>query len=258
MNMIRSLPVLCGLSACLALLPTIVQADEWDKKTVVTISAPMEIPGVHLAGWGILPAGTYVFKLLSSQSNRHIVQIFSQDEKTVYATILAIPNYRLRVTDKTVITFHERPAGQPEALRAWFYPGRNYGEEFVYPKSKAMDLAKQTQNPILYTPAPLPLEVDKEDALAAPPLVAQLQQAPLAAISPKGEEVQLAAVVSAPPANEESNAREPLAAAQEPITQERAQTLPATAGNLQSLGILGLAALAVGILIRKSFKGSTE
>ena len=100
------------------------KADEWNRKTVITFSGPVEIPGVHLTGWGVLPAGTYVFKILDSQSDRHIVQIFNKDETEIYATILAIPNYRLRATDKTVITFRERPAGEPEALRAWFYPGR--------------------------------------------------------------------------------------------------------------------------------------
>src|ERR1035441_1302094 len=53
------------------------KADPWNKKTTVTFSGPVEIPGVHLAGWGVLPAGTYVFKILDSQSDRHIVQIFN-------------------------------------------------------------------------------------------------------------------------------------------------------------------------------------
>jgi len=102
------------------------RADDWNRKTTMTFSGPVEIPGVHLKGWGVLPAGTYVFKILDSQSDRHIVQIFNQDETIIYATILAIPNYRLQSTDKTVLTFRERPSGQPEALRAWFYPGRNW------------------------------------------------------------------------------------------------------------------------------------
>src|SRR6202050_9480 len=117
------------------------RADDWNRKTRITFSGPVEIPGVHLKGWAVLPTGTYVFKILDSQSDRHIVQIFSQDETIVYATILAIPNYRLRATDKTVVTFRERPAGEPEALRAWFYPGRNWGEEFVYPKARAIERA---------------------------------------------------------------------------------------------------------------------
>src|ERR1035438_7636194 len=108
---------------CLALTGAVfspaANADDWNRKTVFTFSGPVEIPGVHLKGWGVLPAGTYVFKVVDSSSDRHIVQIFSADEKTIYATILAIPNYRLKTTGKTVVTFSERPAGEPEALRAW-------------------------------------------------------------------------------------------------------------------------------------------
>ncbi len=87
--------------------------------------------------------------------------IFSEDKKTVYATVLAIPNYRLNVTGKTVITFRERPAGEPPALRAWFYPGRNWGEEFVYQKEVAVEIAKANNEAVLYTPAELPQEVSE-------------------------------------------------------------------------------------------------
>src|SRR5512141_1531188 len=148
---------------CLALLGAVLspsaKADEWNRKTKITFSGPVEIPGVHLKGWGVLPAGTYVFKIVDSMSDRHIVQIFNATETQVYATILAIPNYRLKATDKTVVTFRERPAGQPEALRAWFYPGRLWGEEFVYPKAKAIELAKVTNTPVLYTTAEIEPEV---------------------------------------------------------------------------------------------------
>src|SRR4030081_2777351 len=143
-----------------AILAPVAKADDVKKKTSVTFSGPVEIPGVHLQGWGVLPAGTYVFKILDSQSDRHIVQIFDKAETTVYATIVAMPNYRLKATAKTVVTFRERPAGQPEALRAWFYPGRNWGEEFVYPKAKAMELAKETNTPVLFTQVEIPLEVE--------------------------------------------------------------------------------------------------
>src|SRR5207253_11036015 len=114
------------------------------------------VPGV---GAQVLPAGTYVFKILDSLSDRHIVQIFNATEDHLYTTILAIPNYRLKATDKTVMTFKERAAGEPEAIRAWFYPGRQWGEEFVYPKEKAVALAKATNTPVLFTAAALPLEV---------------------------------------------------------------------------------------------------
>src|SRR5271154_1902681 len=159
MKILKSVPaVLCVAVMAAAISPSL-KADAWDKKTVITFSGPVEIPGVHLTGWGVLPAGTYVFKVLDSMSDRHIVQIFNKDETVIYATILAIPNYRLKATDKTVMTFRERPAGEPEALRAWFYPGKNWGEEFVYPKAKAIELAKTANAPVLFLAADVPLEV---------------------------------------------------------------------------------------------------
>lgn len=218
------------------------KADDWNRKTVVTFSGPVEIPGVHLQGWGVLPAGTYVFKILDSQSDRHIVQIFNKDETMIYATILAIPNYRLKATDKTVITFRERPAGEPEALRAWFYPGRNWGEEFVYPKAKAIELAKATNTPVLFTPAEIALEVATPIKSADEPLVVELKKAPIMAIQPTGEEVQLAQVVIPPPTqNEVANSA--------PASTVAEQTLPATASTLPLIGLLGLLALGGGLTL---------
>ena len=129
------LAVMLICAAVLSLnLPTGVKASDYDKKTTVTFSQPVEIPGV---GAQVLPAGTYVFRLVDSLSNRDIVQILNADETHVYATILAIPNYRLKPTSKTTLNFKERAAGSPEALRAWFYPGNTWGQEFVYPKARA-------------------------------------------------------------------------------------------------------------------------
>ena len=238
MNVFKTGTTVCCMALMGALLTPTVRADAWNRKTVVTFSGPVEIPGVHLQGWGVLPAGTYVFKILDSQSDRHIVQIFNKDETIVYATILAIPNYRLRATDKTVITFRERPAGQPEALRAWFYPGRNWGEEFVYPKAKAVELAKTTNLPVLFTPAEIPLEVAEPVKSVEAPVVAELKRAPVMAIQPTGEEVQLAQVVTRPPPQE-----------LEPVEIAQAQ-LPATASPLPLIGLFGLLALGGAFAIR--------
>lgn len=232
--------VCCITLAGFALAPA-ARADDWNKKTVLTFSGPVEIPGVHVKGWGILPAGTYVFKIVDSQSDRHIVQVFSQDEKTIYATILAIPNYRLKATDKTVITFTERPAGQPEALRAWFYPGRTSGEEFVYPKSRAMELARDSNMPVLYTAAEIPLEVAETTQTPDAPYVAQLRDAPVMAVKPTGDDLQLAEVVTVPPA-------EPEIVASMPTTS--AQTLPSTASPLGLMALLGMLALGGAMGLR--------
>ncbi len=109
--------------------PLIARAEQWDKETVVTFNSPIEVPGK------VLPRGTYVFKLASSQSDRQLVQILTQDQRQVLASIQAIPDYRLHPTDKAVISLQERPSGHPEALQSWFYPGDSYGVQFVYSES---------------------------------------------------------------------------------------------------------------------------
>jgi hypothetical protein len=216
-----SVAVLCIVFSSTAL------AQLWNKKTTVTFSGPVEIPGV---GAQVLPAGTYVFKLLDSQSNRHIVQVFNKEETHIYATILAIPNYRLKPTDKTVMTFAERAAGDPEAIRAWFYPGDNSGQEFVYPKKRAAELARITNQPVLYIPdevAPyLPPPVTRP---SEPPAVA-VTEAPVMAVRPSGEEVAMAEVVEPPPVQTAS--------------------LPKTAGSLPLVALLGLLSMTVGFSLK--------
>jgi LPXTG-motif cell wall-anchored protein len=160
-------------------------------------------------------------------ADRHVVQIFNQAEDHVFTTILAIPNYRLKATDKTVMTFKERGEGQPEAIRAWFYPGRAWGEEFVYPKARALELAKIVDEPVLATPVELPAPVEA------------LKVAPIVAVKPTGEEVAIAEVVQAPPVEVASSEPAPEVPA--------AAELPQTASHLPLVGLVGL--LSVGICL---------
>src|SRR5580765_3543015 len=104
----RSVKVACYVAAAVLLLAPGVRADEWNKKTILTFSGPIQIPGSTLA------AGTYVFKLADLEGNRHVVQVFDKDEKHIYATILAIPDQRLQPSDDPVVLFSERAAGSPQ------------------------------------------------------------------------------------------------------------------------------------------------
>jgi hypothetical protein len=205
-----------------------VSAQTWNKRTTVTFSGPVEIPG---AGAQVLPAGTYVFRLLDSQSDRHIVQIFNEDESHVYATILAIPNYRLQATDKTVMTFAERAAGEPQAIRAWFYPGDNSGQEFVYPKKRAVELAKITNQPVLYIPDEVAPNIVAQVKTATEPPVIALKEVPLKAVQPSGQDIAIAEVVVPPPV-------------------QTAARLPKTASDLPLLALVGFLCLSVAISIR--------
>jgi hypothetical protein len=234
MNRIKVVATIFCLSlAFLAFSPS-VKADGWNKKTVVTFSQPVEIPGGI-----VLPAGTYVIKLLDSLSNRHIVQIFNQDQTHIYATILAIPNWRLDVTDKTVMTFGERAAGDPQAIRSWFYPGDNFGQEFVYPKRRAVELAKITNLPILAMPTELESEITKPAKSVDDEPVVALKHAPLTAVKPTGEEVEIAQVITPPPAQQKLTAD----------ATERMEQLPQTASLLPLFGLIGLLSLGAGFAL---------
>lgn len=199
-----------------------------NKKTTVTFSGRFEIPGVSAQ---VLPAGTYVFRLLDSMSDRNIVQIFNKDESHIYATILAIPNYRLKATDKTVINFAERAAGEPQAIRAWFYPGDNWGQEFVYPKWKAVELAKIAKLPVLYIPDALAPNLVAPVRTATEPPVIALKEVPIMAVRPSGEDVAIAEVVEAPP-------------------MQTAAHLPKTATDLPLMAMIGLLCVGLGISLR--------
>jgi hypothetical protein len=139
----RVLKAVCCAAVLTAMLAPAARADEWNKKTILTFSGAVQVPGATL------PAGSYVFKLADIPGNRHVVQVFDKDEKKIYTTILAIPNDRLEATDKPVVLFAERASGSPQAVKVWYYPGDRIGDEFVYPKSQAMRIAKETHSRVL-------------------------------------------------------------------------------------------------------------
>jgi len=214
------------LALCIGLVVVVLpaNADQWDKATTVTFRAPVELPNI------VLQPGTYVFRLLDTPGNRHVVQVFNAEETQLYTTILAIPNYRMKPADKTLMPFEERAAGKPEAMHAWFYPGDNFGQEFVYPKAKAIELAKETQAPVLAAEV-TPNETPK-----------QLLEAPILTVNPYKEFAQKFELQP-----------------QEPITWETAPLrvpapepveLPHTASPVPLIGLLGLASSALAGALR--------
>jgi hypothetical protein len=217
---------LVGLGA-LATVPD-AKADPWNQKTILTFSGPVQIPGQ------VLPAGTYVFKLANA-SSRHIVQVFNKDENHVYGTFLAIPDYRMRPSDKTIIRFDERAAGEPQAIKAWFYPGRSYGHEFVYPKKEAVALASSNHTPVPAMPTELTPDAVKQDAALNSPEVMALIIAPLKAEEPNGTEVELAE------AFEPADAHAP---------EQLPEQLPKTATPLPLVGLVGILLLGTAATLR--------
>jgi hypothetical protein len=226
----RALVFALNVIVCCAMLSTTASAQQgWDKKTMVTFSQPVEIPGISAQ---VLPAGTYVFRLMDSPADRHIVQIFSKDEKHLFANILAIPNWRLKPTDKTVMTFSERKAGEPQAIRAWFYPGDNFGQEFVYPKKKAVELAKVANLPVLFIPDEVAPNIVAPVTEVSAPAVVALVRAPVRAVEPAGREIPVEEVVQPPPVR-------------------TAAALPKTASTVPLLALMGCMCLVTGYSLQR-------
>jgi len=136
MNIKLNALCLGGILALSSFLSQPAKADEWNKRTEFQFSAPVEIPGKVLA------AGKYVFELADSQSDRNIVQVFSEDSdghESLAATILAVPAYTANTPDKPIVRFEERHSGSREAVKSWFYPGDNSGWAFVYSKGETAE-----------------------------------------------------------------------------------------------------------------------
>jgi len=198
---------------------------EWTKRTFITIDQPMEVPGGT-----VLQPGRYLMRLLDSPSERHVVQFMNDKETHVFATVHAINNYRLTPTGKTVISFYEMPAGQPEAIRAWFYPGDNFGQEFVYKKHRGDELAQTTKQTI---------QTEEENEVAEVP--AEPAPAPVADVvaAPSPEPAPVVIAQNEPPA--------PPA----PVEQEPApQTLPQTASDIPLLALMGLLSVGAAFGVR--------
>ena len=225
---LRTLAAAVGILGCAGVVAVhSARADQWDKKTILTVNEPVQVKDT------LLEPGQYVLKLLDSQNDRHIVQIYNGDQTHLIGTVMAIPNYRIQPTGKSRFTFWETPPGSAKALRAWFYPGDNFGQEFTYPKhliQLASNTTTTTQTTVAATPPPpeqvATVEQTRTQATVEPP--------------PPDQPVEIAQNTPPPP---------PAPAAQpEPTPEPVPQTLPKTGspyplfglGGLLSLGLYGL------------------
>jgi hypothetical protein len=235
---------------CIALVPCTSKADEWDKKTIFTFSAPVEVPG------RVLTPGTYVFKLLNSSSDRHIVQIFDKGERHLIGTFLAVPDYRMTPPDKPLITFEERAAGAPEAIKAWFYPGDNYGNEFVYPKTRAVQLAQQSQQNVPSMSNTLSSNITTATQDQNSQKVNEMKETTISAEKPSGDEVGVAEVFliiapATPPEPPPTPVHTLVALVDAPPASSSSGELPKTASPLPLLECIGALSLVGGLLLRK-------
>ena len=127
----------CGLG--LAFVIPQVRADEQNQLTNLTLNEPTEIPG-H-----VLSPGTYTFKLVNTNNGEDTVEVRDQSGH-VDGVFLTIPDYRMKLAGKTIVTFSERPDGAPAALKAWLYPAKTLATDSFIRRVQRISLPGPTMS----------------------------------------------------------------------------------------------------------------
>jgi LPXTG-motif cell wall-anchored protein len=207
------------------------KADQWDKRTILTVNQPIQVRDTYLE------PGQYVFKLLNSSSDRHIVQIFNADQSHIINTVLAIPKERAYPTGDSQFMFYETPPGTARAMRAWFYPGDTIGQEFPYPKHlHELAMVRNSSESIATTQTTQP----QTQAMTEESVEQQ-----------KTEETQpVETAQSTPPPPPPEQAPAPAAQPDNSANREQPAELPKTGSPYPLIGLSGLALLGLSSVLR--------
>lgn len=244
MHKIRLFAVAITCAAMLSVLAPSISASVWDKRTTVTFSGAVEVPGT------VLQPGRYIMKLVDSPADRHIVQFSNERENHVFATVLAIPAYRQTPSDKTIFTFYEAPVGEPQAMRTWFYPGDNTGQEFVYPKARLAALLAGANHgngfsTVREIEPPVSAKIEESAEPVAPPATPEVSSddSALPATEPQSDNQPVTIAQNTAPAP-------PSDQAADKSTDDSNQTLPKTASNFWEIALLGLGSITIAAGVR--------
>jgi len=251
MKTIRTLGLIFSIGLICCAVNRTARADEWDKLSIITFGTTVQVPGAVLA------PGTYQFMLADSPSDRNIVQIFQHDRQQLVTTVLAVPDYRVRPEEGETIRLAERPAGQPPAVATWFYPGDNFGQQFVYSRSQMQQTAQlnaqQTDQtpatttpaqPDTTTPAATQTTAPQTDSTpaATPAAPAQTDQTPATTTTPDNSSMQAQPTTATPapaPASTDTN------------STTNSNTLPKTASPLPLVGLIGVLFVGGAIALKR-------
>ena len=232
----------CALAILVSLsLGTAFAQGPVDQRTYFTFSAPFELPGGKT-----LPAGRYTFKIVDSPSNRHVVQILSEDGSQVHATVLAIPAQRLDPPNEPEVRFMETASNMPPAIRTWWYPGRTIGHEFIYPKDQAKRLAARQREAVLTVKTDVTTTETMQTAdlarIDAAGVEAAISAETAAAEVARGTETAVTTAAQAT-TTAARTAVDTTARAVETVTETPRTSLPRTSTVLPLVGLIGLASL---------------
>ena len=164
-----------------------------DRAVYFTFDQPVAIPGQTL------PAGKYLFKLLDSQTNRSVVQVYNAEGTKLVTMVMTIPAQRLDMPEDPEVRFMEGPADTPPAIRTWWYPSLKTGWEFIYPRSEAMKLAAASNKDVLTTKAEVSADAMKSAELSRVSATGDQAVDANAAAAPVTGTARPGQVASAPP-----------------------------------------------------------
>jgi hypothetical protein len=248
----RALKMIGGAVALAAVLAPVAQAQdtaEVRRLTILTFSAPVQLPGVTL------PAGKYRFEMADINNAPHTVRVLSEDGLKVIGTFSTVPSTiatrDLRDTD-TLVMWAERPAGQPQAAKEWYYPQRSMGEEFIYPREQALAIAAANHASVASEDNGKSVRVGEEQAPVVAQTTTTTETAPVAA-STSATENQVAqnttpAPAPAPRPERAVGTSGQGSAAAAPAPAPR--TLPRTASPLALFELLSGLSIAGGLAVR--------
>jgi hypothetical protein len=246
-----------------------------NKRTFLTFSAPVQVPGTTLS------AGTYVFRLANPNAQT-IWQVLDGRERRVLSTFYDVPSPRRTTADlnraggRPVVIMGETAQGIPPAIRVLYYPTDLYGTELIYPREQAQLIANASRHPVLatnsdatrggsanvFTVEPEATEARNNAAEQNIPAVEE-QAAPRTETQapPVASRESRPATSRNRPSASAARTQQPVGTsgseaaaappANAPARQQTARNgLPGTASPLPIVGLLGLLALAGGIGLR--------
>lgn len=191
------------------------------ENSTFTVTEPVDV------GSFTLQPGTYLIKVVLLESNRNLVQVTNEDQTKVFASVLATPHAIVpnEAAPTTRFVYYTAAPGQRKALRTWYARETTNGQDIIYPKQRAIEIAAVAKAPVI--------------AVADEVKEAEYKSAPLLVVTPdqvKPYEAPAVVVQTAPP---------PVV-----VAEARPAKLPATASPVPLFGLLGLVSLGAGLGLR--------
>lgn len=194
----------------------VAEAQSDRENSTFTVTEPVDVGGFTLE------PGTYLIKVVMLSSNRNMIQVTNEAQTKIFASVLATP-HPIRpgeAAPSSRYVYYPAVAGHNKALRTWFARDTSNGQDIVYPKRHAMELAVAVKEPVIAVPDDV-----KET---------ELETAPLAVVTPEKQ----VKPYEPPPVVASTPARKPLPQTASPVP------LLAALGLLSLGGAFGLRALA--------------